>query len=238
MELSWFEACRKKRLTLTFALTAFAIALFYAAVCTPVQIWAYSNVLVSETVFLILWDGVVTAVGYSFYWVSFAFVLYFLSRFTIKNCKAVLGVYLGASAFLYLANLIASCLVNGFSDFVLNDLLDVLMYVGLDAAQMAIVVLIGWKLVNGVESLPLTSLFRWKNPMARSAFFAATVSPLVHIATRIRYDVFFGVPTDTADLLWMISAYLSELVAWIVGYLLIVLLLNYLDVKEAAKKTE
>ena len=236
MELSLFEACRKKRLTLVYAITAFAIALFYAAVCTPIQIWAYSNILVSETVFLILGDGVVTAVGYAFYWVSFAFVLYFLSRFTAKSCKSVLGVYLGASAFLYLASLLSSCLVNGFEDFVLNDLLDVLMYVGLDAAQMAIVFLIGWKLINGRDSLPIPSLLQWKNPMARSAFLASAVSALIHIASRIRYDLFYGIPTDTADLLWMISAYVSELVALIVGYLLIVLLLNLLEAKEAERR--
>ncbi|MBQ9761246.1 MAG: hypothetical protein IJW16_07850 [Clostridia bacterium] len=259
MELSLLDRYRKKRLTLIYAVLIFGIALFYAAVCTPVHIWAYSNILVSETVFLIVWDGVVTAVNYLFYWVSFAFMLYFFARFTAKNSKSVLFVYLGASAFLYLANLLSSCIVNGFADFVLNDLLDVLMYTALDAAQMAFAALLAWWALKPAQEharrvylkargddpeatlkmprfLPFTRLFDLKNPLMRSAFLASAISAVFHIASRIRYDIFFGAPVNTADLLWMIFAYVSELIAWLVGYFIMILLLNHLDIREGKKE--
>ena len=259
MELSLLDRYRKKRLTLIYAVLIFGIALFYAAVCTPVHIWAYSNILVSETVFLIVWDGVVTAVNYLFYWVSFAFMLYFFARFTAKYSKSVLFVYLGASAFLYLANLLSSCIVNGFADFVLNDLLDVLMYTALDAAQMAFAALLAWWALKPAQEharrvylkargddpeatlkmprfLPFTRLFDLKNPLMRSAFLASAISAVFHIASRIRYDIFFGAPVNTADLLWMIFAYVSELIAWLVGYFIMILLLNHLDIREGKKE--
>ena len=259
MELSLFEQCRKKRLVLTYAIIAFSIALFYAAVCTPIHLWAYSNILVSETAFLIIWDGVVTAVNYCFYWISFAFVLYFLSRFTVKNSKSVLGIYLGASAFLYMANLISSCLVNGFADFVVNDLLDILMYLGLDALQMGIMLLVTWRILKPSQDramqtylmecgnnpkaerklpqyLPFVSFFDFKNPLLRSVFCASAVSAGFHILSRVRYDFFIGAPANTVDLVWMIFAYVSEIVAFLIGCLVMILLLNHLDHIESRKK--
>ena len=259
MELSLFDECRKKRLSITYALIIFATALFYAAVCTPIHIWAYSNILVSETAFLIIWDGVVTTVGYCFYWFSFSFVLYFISRFAVKNSKSVLGIYLGASAFLYTANLLSSCIVNGFSDFVINDLLDILMYVAFDVLQMAIVVLLAWRFMKLSQDhakqiyllerskdpnaelkmpklLPFVSVFDFKNPLLRSVYYASAVSAGLHILSRVRYDLFVGMPADTVDLIWMIFAYVSELLAFLIGVFVIILILNQLYLKEEQRK--
>lgn len=260
MTLSLFEKCRHSRLRLKYAIVIFAIAIFYAAVCTPIAIWAYSDVLISSSVFLTVWDVVVTAVNYSFYWVSFAFMLYFVSRFTLKNSKGILGIYVGACAFLYVANLLSSCIMNGFSDLYLTDLRDILMYVAFDALQMAIAVWIAHILLSPAQILaqrtfmiekasnpeatlkmpqcfPFTGVFALKNRLMRAAFFASMVSFAVHVLSRVIYDAFLlGAPRGIEDLLWMIFAYLSEIVACFVGYFVIILILHQLHLKEAEKK--
>lgn len=259
MTLSLFDACRKRRLTQLFSIVIFSVALFYAAVCMPVYWLASSNILLLESAFFIIWDGVATIVSYLFYWTAFAFMLYFASRFTLKNSKALLGVYLGASTFLYGSTLISYCLVNGFSDFAVKDLLDILIYVSIDAVIMALAVLIAWRILKPMQDrakrtylqqlsqdpdaelkmpkwLPFVRLFDFKNELMRCAFFASSVSAGYHIISRIGYDIFFGAPGNTVDLLWMIFAYVSEIVALFVGYFVMLLILNQLDMKEEEKQ--
>jgi hypothetical protein len=260
MKLSLFEAARKKALMRQYTLIAFSIALFYAIVCTPIRILGYTNVLFINSVFSVVWDLVVTAVNYAFYWISFAYMLYMVSRFTIGNCKGFFGVYIGASAFLYVASLLASFIYLGnFYEFVLNDLLDIVMTVGFDAVQMGIVALIACTLLRPHQEramrahrlaltknpkavlkmpqwLPFASFFDFGNPLMRSSLFSALVSSGIHILTRIRYDLFFGEPVNNVDLLWIIIYYASEIVAFVVGYLVLVLLLNHFYLKEDEKK--
>ncbi len=260
MNLTLYEKCRKKQLLKQYTIIAFAIALFYAAVCTPVFIQGKTNVMLINSIFPIIWDVVMTAVNYIFYWVSFAYVLYFIAYFSLQNCKGILGIYLGVSLFLYSANLLSSLLtLNDFSAFRLNDLWDIAMYVLFDTLHMAAVVLIGSVLLLPIQKrairarsvalkkdpnaklnlpkwLPFGSFFDLKNELMRSAFFASAISAGIHIFSRIVYDLFFGEPAGTADLLWMISAYISEILALIAGYLVIIFILNQLFFQEERKR--
>ena len=40
----------------------------------------------------------------------------------------------------------------------------------------------------------------------------------VHMLTRIIYDIFYGLPTTLADMLWMITYYLSDIVTAFIMY--------------------
>lgn len=260
MELTLYEKCRKKRLNLQYAIVIFSIALFYAAVITPLFIQGKTNIMLINSVFPVVWDVIKTAVEYLFYWVSFAYVLYFVSRFSIQNCKGILATYFGASVFLYSANLLSSLItLNDFSAFRLNDLKDVMMYVAFDSLHMAAVVLIAFAFLTPLQKraiyaqrltrkkdpnaalklpqwLPFRSFFDLKNELMRTALCASAISAGIHICSRIIYDMFFGKPLGTADLLWMISAYVAEILAFVAGYLIIIFLLNQLYLKEELKK--
>lgn len=260
MTLTFYEKCRKIRLLKQFTILILAISAFYAAVCTPVLIWAQSDILIADSVFLTVWDVVMTMVNYAFYWVSFAYILYAISKFTLGNCKSFLGFYFVASLFRYAANLLAACVMDGFSMLYWSDLFNILLYVGLDAVQMGVVVLLVWLCVKNRQEramlahrralaedpnaplkmpqwLPFTSLFDLKkNELVRAAFLTSTVPAVIHIASRIRYDIFIGAPASVADTVWMIVYYLSDVAAWLIGYLLIVFLLNQLHAFEEKKK--
>ena len=260
MKLSIYEACRLKRLTLLFSIWSFGIALFYSAVCQPIFIWANSDILIAEGVFLLIWKTVLTVVNYAYYVVTLAFMLYFISRFTQKNCKGFFIVYLLSSVLMYTVSLLSAGFLNGFEDFAINDMLDILMYTGFDALQMGIAVLIAWWILHPLQEravrahflaltknplaepsmpqwLPFDSVWNLKNELMRSALFASMIPAAWSLIGRLYFDIFFwGMPANTADALWMAFYYISDLIMWLVGYLVIVLILNRIDAREDKKR--
>ncbi|MBO5295090.1 MAG: hypothetical protein J6B71_07615 [Clostridia bacterium] len=121
VELSLFEGYRRKKLTVRLAICLFAIALFYAAVCTPIARFVASDVLLANTVLPSVIDIVILFFNYSFYWISFGFLVYAIHRLGAKSCAPLFAVYGGAVVFRYLANQMADFCVFGFPS--INDFL-------------------------------------------------------------------------------------------------------------------
>jgi hypothetical protein len=260
MKLSLYEACRRNRLTKRFAIWSFGIAFFYSAVCQPVLTWALSDYLIRESFFPIVWEMLGKVTNYLFYFFAFAYMLYLVSRFTLKNCYGFFAIYLASSAFLYTVSLISTCLLMGFEDFVLNDLLDILMYVSFDAVQMGVAVLIAWGLLHKMQErsirayyleltknpsaeavmpqwLPFESFYNRENKLMRASLFVSAIPALLSLMGRLYYDVFFyGIPMSTSDILWMIFSYVSDFAFILIGYLIVILLLNRIDMRENQRK--
>ena len=76
-----------------------------------------------------------------------------------------------------------------------------------------------------------------KSIIVAAAAFLALIPSVIHLITRVIYDIWEGyVPHDGGDLLWMILGYLSEIIGFMAGYFVIILIINHLHMK--AKKTE
>ena len=260
MELSLYEQCRKKRLLMRFSIWIFSAALLYSAVCMPIFIWAQSDIILSEGIFLTIWQMVSTVVNCIYYWIAFAYMLYFVSRFTVANCKSFFAIFIASSFALYAVSLLSSGLLVGFEDFTLNDVWDILMYVAFDAIQMAIVTLIAWALLRHLQArsvraylfeltknpkatltmpqwLPFDRLFDRKNELMRASLFAAIIPAAGRLLSRLYYDIFFfGAPVGVADTVWMIFYYLADIALFVIGYLFIVLWLNRLDLCEDRRR--
>ena len=246
-----FDRCRKKRLTVHLAVWLFAIALFYAAVCTPLSRFVLSDVLLSDTLLPFLLDALLLFCNYLFYWIAFAFLLYALFRFDLKDCVPHLAIYAGAVVFRYLANQIADFCVFGFptiNEFFSLYLPYCLLDVFLDLVQMGIAVWIVMTLKNAatfpdkliVTELPVTKLWDMNKRVLRAAILISAVPAAFRLVSRVIYDVWYGAPQGLADLLWMIAAYLFDLVCVLLGYLVLVLLLNrfFLAEKKALRKDD
>lgn len=243
MELSLFDLCRKRNLNLRMLIFLFAITLFYAVICTPVSLLVSSDILLSETVLPLLIDVLMLLCNYLFYWVSFAIVLYAIGRFEVGNCISLFGIYVGAVFFRYLANITAGFLVIGFptwEDFLSDHLLYLLIDIGMDLILMAVMVLIvslTFKKASANSSplagLPIDRLFDLKNPIQLAAFWSAVIPAAVQLISRVFYDAFYyGAPTSLIDLLWMVIYYVSDFANVVIGYLVIVLILNRIFMKE------
>lgn len=245
-----FDRCRKKRLTVHLFVWLFAIALFYAAVCTPLSRFVLSDVLLSDTALPFLLDALLLFCNYLFYWIAFAFLLYALLRFDLRACTPLLATYTGVVVFRYLANQIADFCVFGFppiNEFFSLYLPYCLLDVFLDLAQMGIAVWVTLTLKRGASApekllsseMPTERLWDWKRRTLRAAFLIALVPAAFRLVSRVIYDVWYGAPRGLSDLLWMIAAYLFDVACLWIGYFLIVLLINrfFMVERNARSKT-
>ena len=222
------------------ALLLFGIAAFYAVVCTPLYHITNSDILFRDGVASLIVDYVRDIANYLFYWVIFAFLMYvgiLLGRTTLVTpYLVVIGV---AVVIRYIASLLSGYFVIGIPtkwDVWREDLLYLCFDVLFDFVQIAIAFLIIYRSVPKMTSkscfVPITKLTDCSNPIAVTAAFLALIPAVIHLITRVIYDIWEGyVPRDGGDLLWMILGYLSEIIGFVAGYFVIVLIINHLHMK-------
>ncbi len=263
MTLTPIERRAHGKCTRRFAALIFALTLFYAVVCTPLYLYFSSDILFDGTVIPLLWDVLMGACNYLFYWGSFAFLLFLGARYSLGRCKAFFAVYAGAVLFRYSANLLAGYLVLGFptlSAFISSDLPELLFCIGMDLVLMAFAVL-AFHLI--VDKTPLKiategdltqtevteesrvrlwcdsqKLYDKSNALHQTAVWMGLIPAAIQLLNRIRYDIFYGAPTDALDLMWMIVYYVGDVLCALIGYLVILLLLNSLLARFYNERTD
>ncbi len=247
-EQSAFLKCNTR-----FAVFIFALTLFYAAVCTPLFLFFSSNILFDGSVLPLLWDVLMGACNYLFYWGSFAFLLFLGARYSLGQCRAFFMIYAGAVLFRYTANLLAGYIVMGlptWSTFASSDLPYLLFDIAMDLVLMAIAAVIFHSIVDKTplriaaegdmmqtEVTECSRVRLWcnsqglydkNNALHRTAVWYGVIPAAVQMLSRIIYDISYGAPTSGIDLMWMIVYYVSDILCAFIGYLVILLLLNSL----------
>lgn len=249
MELSLFEQAQKRKLTSRLAILLFGIALFYAAVCTPLYLILSSDVLWAGTPLPMLLDVVTTLANYAFYWIAFAYAAYIIYRLGIGAAVPMLGVCVGASVFRYSANLVAGFCVIGFpswedfaSDYLPYFLVDIALELVMMAVAVGLAVFLGrkWSDSKGrlTDGVPFAKLFTFDRGMPRIAWLIACVPAAAQMLSRIRYDLSYGAPRGLLDLLWMVVYYCSDVLNVLLGYLVIVWIWNQIATRETEAKHE
>lgn len=242
-----FEQTQKKKLTARAAILLFGIALFYAAVCTPLYLVMSSDILWAETPLPMLLDVIMTLANYSFYWIAFAYAVYMIYRFGLTSAIPMLAVYAGASVFQYSANLLSGYFVIGFpsaDDFASDELPYMILNIFLNLVLMAVAVGLAWWLEKKqgtkeqklTEELPLCRLFSFQKGIQRAAWIIACIPAAAQFLSRVRYDIAYGAPRGWLDLIWMIVYYCSDVLNVLIGYLVIVWVWNQIAGKEAEAK--
>ncbi len=198
----------------------FSIAVFYAAVCTPVYQWSSTDIAVSE-VFILVWDFLQSIVRFSFFWIAAAIVLATVQ--TRQKTLNVLLISIGASLLLHFGSLGVGLLMMRDLDTIGSDLLDAFVSVVLDAVQLLLFRLIAFLIM---ERKPSASV------PVNAMLLCAAVPSLAQVLNRIRYDLAVGAPTGKSDLIVMIASYLADLASIAIGYLAILLILDRLLTKK------
>ncbi|MBQ8433079.1 MAG: hypothetical protein IJX28_09375 [Clostridia bacterium] len=245
MELSLFDATRKKKALKSYGILILILTVFYAAVCTPVNLWITSDILIMQTVFPLLWDVLLNFVNILFYWISFAYLLFLFAFWGVKKQFAFFLTYGGIVVFRYCANLLASYCVVGFPEWEVfwSDALPYLLIdIGMDLVQMLIGVWIVYSYVNcrknTKDGLPIQKLFDATNPILRVVWKLAIIPAALMLLSRVIYDIYLGGAYGLTDLLWMITYYASDLISVLVGYFVILLFMNRFYLKEEEAKIE
>lgn len=201
----------------------FAVAVFYAAVCTPIYQWSSADVAVSE-VFTMIWDFLQSVVRFAFFWLAAAFVL--VSVRAYGKARAVLLLCGGAALLLHVGSLLTGLLMMRDFDTVGTDLLDLVLSVALDVCQLALFRLVAYLTIERKPTAAGQSL------PARAMAACAAVPSVFQIFNRILYDAAIGAPTGKSDLIVMITYYLVDLASAPVGYLVLLLVTDRLLLKQ------
>ena len=253
------ELClkRAKKNFLTFALVCVAVL---SLVYTPIYLLLSSNVLWRNSVLLFLLTELVDPlIDFSFYWGSFAFLIYIYLRFGKKQIKDFLIVYASGVAARYFITLFVGYLLMSFPKwkvFFGEELPSALFSIAMYALQMLGLLLLtelcrrsvtaGKTYTKGREGeeliancLPVEGLFNLKQPIVKLCFLAAIIPAGLKLLSRLYYDIFFwGLPTEAAEWLLLVTYYIGDIATWLIGYFVLLYLVQAFYTKEVQKRIE
>ena len=256
-----FDELCIKRIKKQFLIFAVACVTLVSVIYTPMYLLLSSNVLWRGSVLLFLLTELVEPlIDFSFYWGSFAFLIYAYLRFGKKQIKDFLIIYAVAVMARYFVTMLVGYILMSFPDaktFWGEEFLSVLFSIGMDALQMLGVLLLteffcrrSW-LQGSISStnsgsektiadcFPIEGLFRFQNPLARLCFFSALIPTGLKILSRIYFDIFFwGLPTDAAEWLLLITYYIGDIATLFIGYFVLLYLLQMFHADETKRRVE
>ena len=89
------------------------------------------------------------------------------------------------------------------------------------------------------DALPVQQLFDIKQPLPKLCFFAALIPAGIKLLSRLYYDIFFwGLPEDVSEGLLMTTYYIGDVASLLVGYFVLLYLLQTFYTKETKRKIE
>ena len=222
MNLSIQEQDRKRKTEQRARLSLASIALLQSVICTPLHHLFNSNVSFRATVLPQLWDTVQYFVSFAFYWCAFAFLIYVAARYTLRSTVQIMIYYFAFSSARYILSLlVGSLMLLQFP--ILDDLWQFLFELLIDAVQIAAVALTAHLLFEKGRTdrvrISLHKFFSASDLFLRGMMITALIPTAVRILSRIRYDIYVGLPQGGADLLGMIFWYALDIGCALIGYL-------------------
>ena len=242
-----------KKQFLIFAIACIALV---SVIYTPIYLLLSSNVLWRGSIVLFLLTELVEPfIDFSFYWGSFAFLIYIYLRFERKNIRDFAIIYIAAAAIRYLLTMFVGFLVMSFPDaeaFWGEEIPSALFSIGMDALQGAIVLVLAEfccrrvlmsvkNYANGEEMIsdcfPMAGFFNFGYPITKLCFFSALIPSGLKLLSRLYYDIFFwGLPTDAAEWILLATYYIADIASFVIGWLVLQYLLQLLYTFETKKR--
>ena len=237
MYITTFETERKKKIERYGGLLLLALAGFFVFVCTPVYVLASSNIMISRTVFPILWDLVQDVVHYLYYWIAFSFLTYLTARYSMKSTWFISLVYTGCSFAKYFFSVLVVNLIN--SDwtsmnyhfyYVMVDFLGDITLLGI--ALLLCYLLLHRKRAKKSIDFDFFGMFDFSAPVLKCVLIISLALMLGRLGSRIIFDIDNGAPRGSFDLLVMILYYLGDIASGVIGYLLMFLVVSQIRLKD------
>ena len=261
MQTRLFEELSVKRFKKTFLIFAIVCVVILSFAYTPLYVLLSTNVLWRGSIPLFLLTELVEPlIDFSFYWGSFAFLIYIYLRFGKKQIKHFVIVYAAAVVARYLFTMLAGYLLMSFPDsdtFWGEEVPSALFSIVMDALQMVGVLLLtefccrrplmrqkvypkdaaGDEMI--ADCFPIEGLWNLKKPLPKLCFFAALIPAGLKILSRLYFDIFFwGLPTDAAEWLLLASYYIGDIATLFVGYFVLLYLLQMFFTDETKRRIE
>lgn len=244
-----------------FLIFAIACVGFLSFIYTPIYLLLSSNVLWRNSILLFLWTEVIaTLADFTFYWGSFAFLIYIYLRFGKEQTTRFSIIYAIAVAARYIVTMIVNFALMSFPGWDVlfgEDLPSALFTVAMDILQLIGVLLItefacrrplmNLKIYRKGEEgeqmlallFPIEGLFELKKPLNKLCFFSALVPAGVKVLSRLYYDIFFwGLPQDAGEWILIATYYIGDIATLFIGYFVLLYLLQAFYTGETKRKID
>ena len=257
--LTFIEKRLLRRTTVFLALALFILISLYIFVFAPLYVFYASDVLYMGTMLPEVFSVLGTLTDVLVFGTVYGTVLYALYRFSLRRSVRLFVIYGIAVLYKNAGHLLMTYLTDGVPTAPLSDILSILLYLGLELVQSAIVILIGAVILFRFrkreeirkdaarivrkdyapieEAFPIKKLLSFRNPIQRASFWMAFVPMTVKILQRLIYDVWFtlmyGFYDGYVDILWMILYYALDVICFgVIVYLVMILLATQLHDSE------
>ena len=256
-----FDELSIKRTKKNFLIFLIACVGFISFVYTPVYLLLASNVLWRGSVVLFLWTELMGPImDFSFYWGSFAFLIYIYLRFGKEQTTRFSIIYAIAVAARYIVTMIVNFALMSFPGWDVlfgEELPSALFTIAMDILQLIGVLLItefacrrplmNLKIYRKGEEgeqmlavlFPIEGLFELKKPLNKLCLFSALVPAGVKVLSRLYYDIFFwGLPQDAGEWILIATYYIGDIATLFIGYFVLLYLLQAFYTGETKRKID
>ena len=218
----------KKKMRRNIAITALVFFSLYLALSIVYDL-VYSNIVLSITLLPTVISAAVSICDIATYAVCFSLLLYSIYLTGVKASLSLVYIYCGALLAKQLANIALHILVFKTAPYI-TDYVYVLMIWGLEvilATAVVFVIKISLAKQEG-KTVEFTKLFSTANPLQVTSLAIAILLSATKLVQRLIYDFSYGAPTGISEILWMLSAYLSDILIFVIVYLICNFTIKYI----------
>ena len=255
-----FDELCIKRQKKHFLIFAIACVGFISAIYTPIYLLLSTNALWDSSIILFLWTELIGPImEFSFYWGSFAFLIYTYLRFGKKQIKQFVVICVATVVARYLFTMIATFSLMafpGWKSFWEDEFWGAFFSIVMDCLQMLGVLLLAefccrrpmlranpyskskstGNLIS--DCFPIEGLFNLQNPLSKVCFFSALVPAALKMLSRLYYDIFWGAPQGIEEWLLVATYYIGDIAALLIGYFVLLYLLQMFYTNETKRRIE
>ncbi len=195
------------RFNLFFAITLIALYALDIVILTPIYANVCSDIILRETYLPLVFEVLIELFRLLVWCHLFSSFIFCFGQKTVKNSTFFLVATPIAVFIRYASQLIISANKNPISQ---DDFEYALLNFIFDILQIALIAFI------------TLLIKKKKTPFGPSALAAAALIVLVRIILRLIYDINYGAPADTNEILLMAAYYSSDVVCGLISYFIIV----------------
>ena len=210
-------------------LTTAIIFALLSCVFMPLYVSSSSNVIMSVTAI----PEIIKAASDLFEIVAFALcysiIIFAAMTYSTKKAVSLSVIYVSACVLRRVIDLLITFILNSY--IASDDILSVVFYLLMETAQVAFVLLVAIHVAKNyqmrraelkkaarhlgspvkVYAIDFDKVYSGSNPMHRIMLSAGVMLSIIRILSRIRYDIFYGAPTSTAEIITMVVYYLFDI---------------------------
>ena len=198
--------------SLVFFSVYLALSIVYDMVC--------SDIVLSITLLPTALNTMVSLCDVVAYGVCFSLLLYSIYVIGVKPSLSLVYVYCGAVLVKYIANIALHILVFKSAPYV-ADYIYVLIIWALEVLlTVAVLFIIKISLTKQQgKTVAFTKLFSTSNPLQVTSLAIAVFISATKLVQRLVYDISYGAPSGISEFLWILGAYLSDILILFIVYL-------------------